>query len=156
GGSLFIGPWNVLRGYANPVSTEVRRDLGLLGGLFGLGHTILGFEGHMEGNFWLYFFNPAGQFSLLPFRYELFGFAIFTGLGAVLVLLLLLSLSNNYSLRRLGAQRWKTLQQWNYACFTLVIAHSVAYQFIEKRAIFLLAFFSGIVLAVGGIQLAGF
>ena len=156
GGSLFVGPWNVLWGYANPVSTGVRRDLGIWAGILGLVHTVLGLQVHMNGNFWLYFFNPPESPHLLPLRFDPFGFANFAGLGAVCVLLLLLALSNNYSLRRLGVQRWKALQQWNYVCFILTVAHSVAYQYMERRTVLFLALFSGIVLVVGAMQFAGF
>jgi sulfoxide reductase heme-binding subunit YedZ len=46
---------------------------------------------------------------------------------------LLLALSNDLSLRRLGTRKWKSLQRWTYAAVALTIAHGVAYQQIEKR-----------------------
>src|ERR1044072_5360568 len=33
GGSLLTGPWNILRGSANPLSTDLRRGLGIWAGL---------------------------------------------------------------------------------------------------------------------------
>ena len=156
GGSLLTGPWNVLRGGANPLSTDLRRDLGIWAGLFGLVHTVIGLQMHLGGNFWLYFFYPADQPHFFPLRSDPFGFANFTGLGATLVLILLLALSNDVSLRTLGALRWKALQRWNYACFVLVFFHSVVYQVLEKRHRSLVVLFSVIVLITGGLQLAGF
>ncbi len=156
GGSLLMGPWNVLRGSANPLSTDLRRDLGIWAGLFGLAHTVIGLQMHLGGNFWLYFFYPENQPHLLPFRSDPFGFANYTGLGATLVLILLLALSNDASLGTLGALRWKALQRWNYACFVLVFFHSVVYQVLENRHRSLVVLFSVIVLITGGMQFAGF
>lgn len=156
GGSLLTGPWNVLRGGANPISTDLRRDLGIWAGLFGLAHTVLGLQMHMGGNLWLYFFYPADQPHFFPLRSDPFGFANFTGLGATLILILLLALSNDAALGALGAPRWKALQRWNYVCFILLFFHSVVYQVLEKRHRSLSVLFGGIVLITGGMQLAGF
>jgi hypothetical protein len=43
------------------------------------------------------------------------------------------SLRPRPSLRKLGAQRWKSLQRWAYAGIVLTAAHAIAYQQIEKR-----------------------
>jgi sulfoxide reductase heme-binding subunit YedZ len=63
----------------------------------------------------------------------LFGFANYTGLIAAMLLLLLLLISNDVSLRNLGLRRWKTLQRFSYFAFVVTVAHGVAYQVIEKR-----------------------
>jgi DMSO/TMAO reductase YedYZ heme-binding membrane subunit len=44
-----------------------------------------------------------------------------------------LVLSNDVSLRKLGPERWKSLQRWAYAGIVLTAAHAIAYQQIEKR-----------------------
>ena len=51
----------------------------------------------------------------------MFGFGNDTGLIAALLFLLLLAISNDVSLRRLGAQKWKSLQRWMYAAVVLTI-----------------------------------
>jgi sulfoxide reductase heme-binding subunit YedZ len=63
----------------------------------------------------------------------LFGFANYTGLVAAMLLLLLLLISNDVSLRNLGVKRWKNLQRFSYFAFVFTVAHGVAYQLIEKR-----------------------
>jgi sulfoxide reductase heme-binding subunit YedZ len=156
GATLVLGPWNVLRNRSNPVSTDFRRDVGIWAGLLGLFHTIVGLQVHMGGNFWLYFFFPPDRPHVLSLRYDPFGFANFTGLGATLVLLLLLGLSNNLSLRRLGSKNWKALQRWNYAGFALVAAHGVVYQLIEKRDLPFVGLFGAMILLAGAMQLAGY
>jgi sulfoxide reductase heme-binding subunit YedZ len=131
--SLAIGPWNVLRARPNPVSTDLRRDVGIWAGTLGLFHLGVGLNVHLRGRPWLYFVYPADQRSAVPLRHDLFGFANETGLVAGLVLLLLLALSNDRMLVRLRSRRWKSLQRLNYWGAVLVVAHSVAYQVIENR-----------------------
>jgi len=154
--SLIIGPMNVLRGRPNPVSTSVRRDIGIWGGIVGLVHTVVGLQVHMAGRFWLYFVFPRGENQLIPMaRYDFFGLANYTGLGVTLVLLLLLALSSNAALTKLGSQRWKALQRWNYAGFALLVVHGAVYQFLEKRMAGFILVFAAAVIGVGLLQSIG-
>jgi methionine sulfoxide reductase heme-binding subunit len=154
--SLSLGPLNILRNRPNPVSTDLRRDVGIWAGLLGLLHTILGLQVHMGGKFWLYFLFPPDQRFFSPLRYDAFGLANYMGLIAVIVLIVLLTLSNNFSLRRLGQKRWKKLQRWNYAGFALVAGHGALYQFLEKREVVFVGLFGAIVVIGVAMQLAGY
>lgn len=156
GFSLIIGPLNVLRGRPNPVSTSLRRDIGIWGGIVGLIHTVVGLQVHMAGRFWLYFLYPREESHLVPFRYDFFGLANYTGLGVSLVLALLLGLSSNAALTRLGSKRWKGLQRWNYAGFALLIVHGAVYQLLEKRMAGYVLIFAAAILFVGALQIAGY
>lgn len=153
--SLIIGPINVLRGRPNPLNTSVRRDIGIWGGIVGLVHTVVGLQVHMAGRFWLYFLYPREESHLVPVRYDLFGLANYSGLGTSLVLVLLLALSSNAALTRLGSQRWKALQRWNYAGFALLVVHGAAYQLLEKRMAGFVLVFAVAVLFVGVLQAIG-
>lgn len=153
--ALALGPWNVLRGRPNPVSTDVRRDVGIWAAILGLVHVAAGLQVHMGGKFWHYFLYPLDGSHTIPLRRDAFGFANYTGLGATLILLLLLALSNDLSLRRLGTRRWKALQRWNYANIGLVFVHGIAYQFLERRKIVFVLIFSLMVAAVAILQVAG-
>lgn len=152
---LVVGPWNVLWGRANPVSTDLRRDLGIWAGVLGLIHVVTGLQVHFRGRMWLYFLDPSGRPQHIPLRHDLFGLANLAGLGATLVLLMLLALSNDLSLRGLGARRWKSLQRWNYAYLALVIAHTAAYQVVTERARLFVAVSAVMVCAVIVAQMAG-
>ena len=153
--TLCIGPWNVLRNRRNPVSSDLRRDIGIWAGILGLTHAVVGQCVHLRGRPWLYYFYPHGSLHWSLLRHDLFGFANFTGLGSALVLLALFATSNDVSLRRLGTPQWKGLQRWNYLCFGLAAAHTVLYQVSEKRwSAFVFASGTGIVLTVL-LQLAG-
>ena len=156
GCSLALGPWNIFRNRPNPVHSDLRRDIGIWGGMLGIIHVVFGFQRHMGGKFWLYFFYPEKESHLIPLRYDTFGFANYTGLGSTLVLILLLALSNNVSLRKLGTQKWKSLQRWNYVNFLLIILHGAAYQFLVKRSIAWVAIFLFMVVVVVIFQAGGF
>jgi sulfoxide reductase heme-binding subunit YedZ len=153
--TLLTGPVNVLRGRRNPVSTDLRRDLGIWAGLMGVAHVVIGLQVHFRGRMWFYFVREVEETKELVLRADLFGFANYTGMLATFVLLLLLALSNDLSLRRLKAGLWKALQRWNYGLFALVAIHGVAYQVIEDRKagyVALLATMAGLAIVL---QLAG-
>jgi methionine sulfoxide reductase heme-binding subunit len=151
--SLWIGPWNVLRRRHNPVSFDLRRDIGIWTGVLAILHTIIGLTVHLRGRMWMYFFK-----SLHPLKLQntQFGFANFVGLGAALLFLMLLAISNDLSLRMLKTRRWKSLQRWAYGAFLLTLAHGIAYQVIEKRHVVWVVVFAGVVVAVAAAQFLAF
>src|ERR1700686_1103680 len=126
--TLLLGPLNVLRKRANPVSFDLRRDLGIWAGIAALVHTLVGLNVHLRGKMWLYFVDTGHHV-----RKDAFGIGNYTGIVAAFVFVLLLALSNDISLRELGIHRWKSLQRWAYAAFVLATAHSIAYQQIETN-----------------------
>ena len=130
--AMLIGPWRVRRGRPAPASTDLRRDVGIWGSLFGVAHVVTGLQVHFAGAFWKYFLYPDGDHRI-PLRHDLFGFANWSGLAAVLLLVLLLAISNDASLRKLGTQRWKSWQRWTYWAAALTVAHALAYQIPTKN-----------------------
>ncbi|HKP34128.1 MAG TPA: hypothetical protein VJT70_05035 [Sphingomicrobium sp.] len=132
--SLLIGPLKVMSGKRVPVSMDLRRDLGIWAGMTGLFHAAVGQFVHLRGRPWLYYvYENSRDRNLVPLRHDRFGFANYTGLSAALILLLLLCLSNDASLRKLRTQSWKRLQRWNYACFALIAVHTFLYQLGMER-----------------------
>jgi hypothetical protein len=99
--------------------------------------------------------SGRGVEALRP-RTDLFGFANYTGLAAVLIAVLLLALSNDYFLRTLGSARWKRLQRWNYAFNGLVLLHGIAFQLIEKRKGAFVITMSILVIAASVFQVLGY
>ena len=130
--TLLVGPWNILRRTANPVSSDLRRDLGIWAGILGVLHAAVGQFVHLRGRPWLYYVYGPGEHHH-GMRHDLFGLANYTGALGVLLLIALLATSNDFSLRRFGALRWKQLQRWNYAVFVLVAVHSFAFQGVETQ-----------------------
>ena len=148
--TLALGPLNVVRRRSTPVSYDFRRDFGIWAGIAGLVHTAVGLNVHLRGRMWLYFVDDNHHL-----RKDAFGFGNYTGAVAALVLILLLALSNDMSLRELGIARWKSLQRWAYVAIVVTLAHGIAYQEIETRGVqfrVLLYVIIGILL---GLQIAG-
>jgi sulfoxide reductase heme-binding subunit YedZ len=129
--TLAFGPIASLRGRRYPLSTDVRRDVGIWSGLLALAHVILGLQVHMRGKMWEYFVRPA-QGLMLP-RVDPFGAANYTGLVAALIFVALLVTSNDASLKALGSTRWRWLHGLATAALVLTLIHGVAYQWIEQR-----------------------
>ncbi|HEV2485378.1 MAG TPA: hypothetical protein VGT08_07585 [Terracidiphilus sp.] len=131
--TLLVGPWNLVQKRQNPISSDLRRDLGIWAGTLGILHSAIGQCVHLRGRPWLYYVYGPKEHHGFPLRHDLFGLANYSGAVSVLVLIALLATSNDYSLRALGSPRWKQLQRWNYAAFALAAVHSFAYQGVEKQ-----------------------
>lgn len=153
--SLAIGPWRVLRGRPNPVSSDLRRDVGIWCALLALAHVATGLAVHMGGRAWLYFIAPPERRHLIPLRLDGFGLANYTGLVATIILSLLLAISNDRALRRLGTHRWKSVQRLNYLAAALVALHGVVYAYIDKRSIGFIVLLLVLVAIAAALQLAG-
>jgi sulfoxide reductase heme-binding subunit YedZ len=152
--TLLVGPWNLLRNARNPISSDLRRDLGIWAGVLGVVHAAVGQFVHLRGRPWLYYvYGPSEHHVGL--RHDLFGLANYTGAIGILLLAALFATSNDLSLRRLGARRWKQLQRWNYAVFALVAAHSIAFQIIEKQKLSFVIVVAVSILAAIVLQIAG-
>jgi sulfoxide reductase heme-binding subunit YedZ len=131
--TLLIGPWNVLTRRRNPISSDLRRDVGIWAGVLTVIHSVVGQNVHLRGRPWLYYIYPAGEHHFFPLRHNVFGVGNYTGLVATLIVLALLATSNDYFLRRLGTPQWKRLQRWNYAVYALTAVHAWAYVTIEHQ-----------------------
>ena len=148
--TLTFGTWNVFRQRSNPVSSDLRRDVGIWCGIFSLVHVLFGFNVHLQ-NWTQYFVDNSGK--LLA---DLFGTANYLGVLAVTTVILLLVTSNNFSLRLLGRNRWKAFQRGNYVFAVLTLLHGYAYQTVEKRFVPFGFIFSVVVLWMAIIQMTGF
>jgi sulfoxide reductase heme-binding subunit YedZ len=133
--TLLVGPLNLILKQRNPVSSDLRRDLGIWAGFLGILHSLIGQNVHLRGRPWLYYVYGRQEHHKFPVRHDLFGLANYTGAVSVLLIVALLATSNDYSLRALGTPRWKQLQRWNYAAFSLAAIHSLAFQAVEKQSL---------------------
>ena len=123
--TLLIGPANLLLGRRNPVSSHLRRDVGMWTAIASTVHVIFGLQVHAGGrlsDFLNYFVASDGRPLL-----NSFGLGNWTGLGALVIVIGLLAISSDFALRKLKARPWKRLQRLNYALFALVILHAFFY-----------------------------
>jgi sulfoxide reductase heme-binding subunit YedZ len=126
--TLLVGPANLFLRRRNPVSSYVRRDLGTWTAILSVIHVIVGFQVRGGGTFgFLDFFFSDGQ----PLT-DSFGLGNWTGLAALVVVVGLLVISTDRSMRELQAERWKNLQRLNYTLFVLVVLHAVFYGALRR------------------------
>jgi sulfoxide reductase heme-binding subunit YedZ len=151
--SLCLGPWNVLRRKPNPVSFDLRRDIGIWAALLAILHTGFGLTVHLRGRMWMYFFKSLHPLAI---QKSTFGFANYVGLAAALLFAMLLAISNDFSIRSLGSRGWKSVQRWTYAAFGLTVAHGIAFQIVEKRRAPWVLIFVAMGTVVIAFQLLGF
>lgn len=153
--SLAIGPRNLVLSRPNPVSTDLRRDVGIWAGIMGVLHTILGLQVHMGGSLRKYFLTSAAAEGEASAATVAFVAANYVGLVAALLLVVLLAISSDVALRTLGVPRWKRIQRSNYFVIVLVAIHGVLYQVLEKRRPELVVIFGALGVAVIVFQVAG-
>ena len=130
--SFSLGPLNVIRRRPNPVSTDLRRDIGIWIGITAVLHVLFGWRVHMK-YWWEYLLRSSEHVHGWRLRLDAFGLTNWIGVVATLMLVLLVLISNDAALRRLRTSRWKQLQRSSYIAALLIVAHGVLYQMIEKR-----------------------
>ncbi len=126
--TLLIGPLNLMRKRLNPVNIDLRRDTGIWAGITGCLHVVFALVLHNRGNLLAFFFTRRGRLLL-----NITGASNWIGAAATVILVLLLLLSNQLSLRTLKGKRWKQLQRLNYLLALLVFVHTFLYQRIGGR-----------------------
>jgi methionine sulfoxide reductase heme-binding subunit len=154
--ALIIGPLNVLRAKPNPLSSYLRRDTSIVAGSVALIHVVLGVQVHMGGDLVQYFFRRKHGGGIVGIRFDAFGITNDLGLIATLIFLVLLAISSNAAIRKLGPQRWKTIQRWTYVAALLVVAHGFVYQVLEKQKFAFVILVIAVTTAVATLQVSGF
>ena len=127
---MMLGPINILKRKPNPVHSALRRDVGICAGVTAIGHTILGLQVHMGGVLSRYFVAASGARGAMAFVAT-----NYLGLVSAALLVVLVLISNNKAIVRLGLERWKRIQRLAYFAVAIAIIHGFMYQLIEKRSI---------------------
>ncbi|MFQ5635290.1 MAG: ferric reductase-like transmembrane domain-containing protein [Gammaproteobacteria bacterium] len=152
---LAIGPLRTLRTGRIAANLHLRRDYGIWAGITALLHLFAGTVQSMTPAYISTFVTVGGSGSAIIPRQQIFSWGAIIGLAIALLVLVLLALSNDRSIRRFGKRRWKRLHRVNYLVLALTVAHGFAFQFLEGRATWLIAFVLLTLIAVVGVQLAG-
>lgn len=153
--TLGIGPLNALRCRPTPPHSYLRRDIGIWAGLLALVHVVFGASIHIENfQFWTLFLKDTGSGWMLQDGW--FGLAYYVGLLQVAILLVLLGISNDEMMRRLGMSRWKNLQRLLYVAMPLIFLHGFAMHRAENRERVVRLIFMGMMFIILLIQLVGF
>lgn len=130
--TLLIGPLNLLRQRRNPVSIDLRRDVGIWSAITGCLHVVFALQLHFQGQVLFYFFAPTPEGGFRPLLNR-FGIANTVGTAATVILVMLLLTSNTLSLRKLKGKRWKQLQRFNYALAALALLHTLLFLGSSQR-----------------------
>jgi len=123
--TLVIGPANLLLRKRNPVSSYLRRDLGMWTAGFSIVHVIFGLQVHSTGQlsaFLTYFFGRDGSPLL-----NSFGLGNWTGLLATVIAVGLLTISSNFALRKRKARTWQWHHRLNHALIARVNEQAILY-----------------------------
>jgi sulfoxide reductase heme-binding subunit YedZ len=148
--TLLIGPANLLLRRRNPISTYLTRDVGIWVAIATVAHVIPGLRVHSAVAGFLDYFVADGR----PLTNS-FGLGNWTGLAAVVIVVGLLAISTDRSLRELKARRWKDLQRLNYLLFALVVLHVFCYgALLRMTSPFTLLFVFSVIAVLAG-QLVG-
>jgi sulfoxide reductase heme-binding subunit YedZ len=153
--TVAIGPVRVLRGAERrPIHLPWRRVTGVWAAVFAVLHFPGGLAIHSAG------WRIWGPFErILPEAGNLvdsYGVAYWSGLAALLLLIVLATTSRDKALRTLGAQRWKRLHLLVYPALALVIVHVPSMQYSERRALWHAAITSTVLVLAVAVQFAGF
>lgn len=132
--TLLLGPANLLFRRRNPVSSYLRRDVGMWTAIFSVVHVIFALLIHVSHGSglipaFLHFF-VAEDGRLLT---NSFGLGNWTGAAALVIVVGLLALSSDFALRKLRARPWKWFQRLNYGLFALVVLHAFFYGALLRR-----------------------
>ena len=131
--AVVIGPLRRLDNRPSPLNMYRRRDLGIWAALNGLVHFVAGNFVAMNDVYVSRFVREAEHLPAAPLREFLFSGSSILGLAIAALFLLLLALSSDFALHRIGAQRWKFLQKSALVAFWLSVLHGVAFQVLESR-----------------------
>lgn len=153
--ALVIGPWQAIRFGKPIVNDRLRRDLGIWSALAGFGHFYLAMVLSMNYEYLDLFVYGDG----LPFsestQYLLYSGGTIAGFVVGVLFILLVCLSNDRSLRWIGARWWKRLQRLSYLVFAFTVLHGFAFQLIETRQGLLIGVLATALALVVVSQLAG-
>ncbi len=147
--ALSVGPLLLLGGRLPPSNILMRRDLGIWVALAGLLHFSLGNIEAMNSS---YVAEVAGG---VDWRLQMFNWGAVLGTLLAAIFIVLLLISNNRALARLGPIRWKRWQRLSYLGFALTISHGLLFQLLEHRSTALIALLVLAGLGLASLQLVG-
>jgi sulfoxide reductase heme-binding subunit YedZ len=128
--TLLWGPVHVWRGGRPAVHHPWRRALGIWAGSVALAHVSLAVFVHAR---WQKVWSNWLEISPPRLVGGDRGLANWLGLFQVVLIVMLLWLSRDDALRRLGARTWKWLQRSVYVLGIMVAVHALLYHRIEER-----------------------
>jgi sulfoxide reductase heme-binding subunit YedZ len=151
--ALTLGPYLQRRSGVRPINHYWRRDIGVWAALAGIVHFVVATDVSMNPAYLeAYVLIDASGLSA-PARDQFFTWGSIVGTLAGVLLLILFCISNDWSLRRLGAARWRKVQWLAYPTFLLTALHGLMFQLLESRALIWVGVLILVSAAVVGLRL---
>lgn len=149
--TLLIGPWRAVSDGRVPSNNYLRRDIGIWAALIGMVHFLLANMLSMNYAYLGRYVTDAAAAPSAEVRRQLYNYGTITGYVVAVLFLLLLGLSSDRVMRRVGLRWWKRLQRSSYVAFALTALHGFAFQALESRPPVWVA----LVVAAGAMVLGG-
>ncbi|UCG73059.1 MAG: ferric reductase-like transmembrane domain-containing protein [Chromatiales bacterium] len=134
GVALAIGPANAIRKGKALVNVYARRDTGIWAALNGLLHFFLANVLAMNYEYLGIYVENAPVPPSVPVREALYLWGTILGYVIAVLFIMLMGLSNDWMVRKVGLKWWKRLQRASYAAFIFTCAHAFMFQVLETRA----------------------
>jgi sulfoxide reductase heme-binding subunit YedZ len=133
GAALLIGPYHAFRQGRPLANTCIRRDIGIWGALSGLIHFYLANLLSMNYEYLGIYVEAAPVPPSPEIRSELYSWGTISGYVIAVLFIVLLALSNDWAMRKIGLKWWKRIQRVSYVGFLLTCVHAFLFQILESR-----------------------
>jgi DMSO/TMAO reductase YedYZ heme-binding membrane subunit len=133
---LLIGPLNVLRTGRLVSNSYVRRDTGIWAAMMGLLHFYLANVLSMTYEYLGIYVENSALPPSAAIRSSLYTWGTVFGYVIAVLFIVLLVLSSDRMMRKVGLKWWKRIQRISYLGFILTCIHALAFQVLETRSLF--------------------
>ena len=154
--ALSIGPLQIIRNGRISLNIYLRRDVGIWAAIAGLVHCVIATKLAMTPEYINTYVDVSFGILSENARADLFLWGSVSAFVIAVLLLILLSLSNQRAMKSLGVTWWKRLQRLAYLALVLTIIHGLAFQLIESRSLILIGILLIALLQVAILQSIGF
>ena len=133
GAALLIGPLHVFRNGRTIGHSYIRRDIGIWAALNGLLHFFLANALSMNYEYLGKYVDNALVPPSPEIRSQLYSWGTILGFVIAVLFVVLVMLSNDWMVRKVGSKWWKRIQRLSYLGFLSTCAHAFAFQALESR-----------------------
>lgn len=131
---LLIGPARAIRTGRPTINHTLRRDVAIWSAVLGLVHLFAGAAQSMTPMYLDHYVAQSANGPSAATRETFFFWSTITGFIVGLMLILLLTLSSNWSMKLIGQRWWKRLHRISYVAFGLTLVHGLGFQVLESRS----------------------
>jgi sulfoxide reductase heme-binding subunit YedZ len=135
GAALLIGPMHAFRKGRPLANSYIRRDIGIWAALSGLMHFYLANVLAMNYEYLGIYVENAPVPPSAEIRRELYSWGVILGYVIAVLFIVLLALSNDWIVQKVGLKWWKRIQRVSYLGFLFTSAHAFAFQALESREV---------------------